>query len=276
MQHVLLSVIIPVYNQGQYIDDVLECFTDYHRQHVYELIFVNDGSTDLYTLSKLKELEDQKFTVLHQDNSGVCVARNNGIKAARGNYILPLDGDDKIELNFIYESIEVLEKSAEYDVVYCDGEFFGQETGTFLLGEFNLQRLMIWNYIHVSCVYRKTIWERIGGYDPLANGMEDWDLWLSIAFKGSRFFYLKKTYFHYRILQGSAWRSLKPRRRASLIEYIEAKHRHFMDRNYLNDLLIDKIKKKKLTSIKIVMRIFFPRYLRKLVRKGKVESIHII
>lgn len=276
MQHVLLSVIIPIYNQGQYIEDILECFPDYHQQDIYELIFVNDGSTETYTLSKLSELKERNFKVLHQDNSGVCVARNKGIINAQGRYILPLDGDDKIALDFIYDAIEVLEKDDKFDIVYCDGEFFGQEKGEFLLGEFNLQRLMVWNYIHVSCVFRKSIWESVGGYDSRANGMEDWDIWLAMAFKGGRFFYLKKTYFRYRILQASAWRTLSPKKRASLIEYIESKHKYYMDRNYLNDLLIDKIKRKRLTSVKIIMRIFFPNYLRKLVRKGVVETMHII
>ena len=89
-----VSVIVPCYNQGEYLADALESvlyqtFTD------WECIIVNDGSSDNTeeVANKFCEL-DKRFKYISQTNQGVSAARNNGIKASSGTYILPLDGDD--------------------------------------------------------------------------------------------------------------------------------------------------------------------------------------
>src|SRR5690606_33018030 len=96
-----LSVVIPCYNHGQYLMEALQCFPDYHSQNQYEIIVVNDGSTDKITLESLKKAEDQGFKVLHQENQGLSSARNNGITVSAGDYILPLDSDDRVSITLI-------------------------------------------------------------------------------------------------------------------------------------------------------------------------------
>ena len=167
-----LSVIIPCYNQGKYIMDTLSCFDDYHQQDTYELIIVDDGSKDEKTLSVLKQIASEGYQVIYQSNQGVSSARNNGIQHARGEYILPLDGDDMLSKEYIYEGITILDEHPEYAVVYCDGQYFGDKTGPWKVGSFNLQRLMLWDYIHVSGIYRKSAWAKVGGYDTHLNFQE--------------------------------------------------------------------------------------------------------
>lgn len=271
----VLSVVIPCFNQGAYLLELLDCFPNYHDQNIYELIIVDDGSSDEYTLSVFKELQTKDLDIIHQKNQGVCIARNVGISAAQGRYILPVDGDDKISVQFIYDAIDILDKSPEYAVVYANGEYFGAKTGSWQIGEFNLQRLMLWNYLGVSSVFRKFFWEKAGGFDPKMNGLEDWDFWLSIAFNGGKFYYLDKSLFQYRILSNSANRSLTPERYNELLNYLEEKHHSFLGKEHLSNHFVTKFKYNKKLWFKLFLKTYFPKYLNKLVASGKLDSENI-
>ena len=91
-----VSVIVPCYNQAQYLDEALQSilnqsFTD------WECIVVNDGSKDnTEFISNEWIKKDSRFKYVYQDNGGLSNARNVGIKKAEGEFILPLDADDKI------------------------------------------------------------------------------------------------------------------------------------------------------------------------------------
>ena len=89
-----VSVIIPCYNQGQYIEEAVKSVLAQTYQN-FEIIIVNDGSTDEFTNKLLSDYDKQKTKVLHTDNQGLASARNNGIKVAKGKYILPLDADER-------------------------------------------------------------------------------------------------------------------------------------------------------------------------------------
>lgn len=271
----ILSVIIPCYNQGDYLPEIVDCFPNYLEQNVYEVIFVNDGSTDKNTLKILKNIKSQGFQVLHQENQGLCITRNNGIKLSKGKYILPLDGDDKISPKFIFEAIDVFNNNPEYSVVYCNGEYFNERSGPWLIGKFNLQRLMLWNYLPSCSVFRKSAWEQAKGYDPKVNGLEDWDLWLSIAFSGGKFYYLEKTFFYYRITPNSATQTATSIRYNELLNYIEKKHESYLGKEYLSDHITLKIKHNKNLWIKLFLKIYFPKYLNGLVNDGKLNSSYI-
>lgn len=86
------SIIIPVYNLADYIQETLSGIKD-QLWDDYEIIIVDDGSTD-GTAELLDRLDNPRLTVLHQRNKGVSFARNTAIKAAKGAYVAFLDGDD--------------------------------------------------------------------------------------------------------------------------------------------------------------------------------------
>ena len=113
-----VSVVIPCYNQGAFIDDAVnsvlaQTFSD------FEIIIVNDGSTDATTNALLERYSRPKTTVIHTENQGVCAARNTAIKAAAGKYILPLDADDKIEPTYLEKAVNVFDNHPETGVVWC-------------------------------------------------------------------------------------------------------------------------------------------------------------
>ena len=102
------SIIIPVYNADKYLAECIEsCINQapYKIGEDIEVICINDGSTDK-SLDILKEYEGKGITVINQENLGVSSARNNGISAAKGEFIWFVDSDDVIEprcLSVIYE-----------------------------------------------------------------------------------------------------------------------------------------------------------------------------
>lgn len=97
----MISIIVPVYNSGKYLD---YCLGSIYRQNYqdWECILINDGSTDDSGLiCDCWSKKDSRIRVFHQSNSGVSIARNNGISHARGEYITFVDSDDWINDNYL-------------------------------------------------------------------------------------------------------------------------------------------------------------------------------
>lgn len=217
-----LSIVIPCYNMGDYISDTINSILCYKEQDIIEIIIVDDGSNDYKTISELDNLKIIKnLTVIHQQNRGLANARNNGFKRAKGEYILVLDADNKVRPIYIEKSIEILNQSKNVDLVYGDLMRFGLEEKKVIVGEFNLAKITIKNYIDACIVVRKKCWDEIGGYDenmPIM-GYEDWDFNLRLAYSGYNFFYLQKTCFDYRVRENSMLENSN-NNRDTLIKYM--------------------------------------------------------
>lgn len=234
---IALSVIIPCYNQGEFIleaiSSVREC-----QDEIYEIIIVNDGSTEASTLKVLSYLKDNGYHVINQTNQGLAAARNNGIKAAKGAYILPLDADNKIRSAYITKAVEILDKHPEVGVVYGNAEFFGEKTGIHVVPDFNINLILLGNYIDACAVFRKIVWKECGGYDtkiPDKLGYEDWDFWLGAAEKGWKFYHINEVLFDYRIRSNSMVSACNiPENRQQLLRYICTKHIGIYSTNFAN------------------------------------------
>ncbi len=222
-----ISVVIPCFNHGEYILDAIAT-VEASSKVSYELIVINDGSTDLYTISVLDKLRDRGYHVVDLENQGLANARNHGIARAIGRYILPLDSDNKIRPDYMRKGIEILDESPEIGIVYGDVEFFDGSTGVWSLPDFDLYRLMLGNYIDACAVFRKQVWQDCGGYDtnmPDKLGYEDWDFWLSAAEKGWQFWHIPEVMFDYRTRADSMVQTCKqPINQKRLVHYICAKH----------------------------------------------------
>ena len=114
----MISVIVPVYNVGLYIEDCIKSILA-QTYNDWELIIVNDGSTD-NTVDLVAEFIkiDKRISLINQKNAGVSAARNTGLLAAQGQCVAFLDGDDFWEPQFLTETVAAKEKS-KADVVYC-------------------------------------------------------------------------------------------------------------------------------------------------------------
>lgn len=274
----IISIIIPCFNQGIYLDEALQSVSQCKDKSIYEVIIVNDGSTDKNTLDILKGLAEKGYNIINQPNKGLGAARNEGIRVAEGKYILPLDCDNKIKPEYIYEGIRLLDNDPLLDVVYSDAEYFGEKTGLWESGEFNLQRLMIENYIDACAIFRKATWEKMGGYDenmPVM-GYEDWDLWLRIAFQNGKFAYINKMLFYYRYHAKSMIHSVQKDKLSTIFEYMENKHSAYLNRSYLNRLIIFKASKNKGLARYLFLKTFFPRVSNLLRKAGIMKNKDII
>lgn len=222
-----LSVVIPCYNHGEFILQAIASVESCQAK-VYEILIVNDGSTDPLTQKVLQALSDRGYSVIHQENQGLAIARNHGISLAKGRYILPLDSDNKIRPNYITKAIEILDNEPEVGVVYGNFEFFGGVTGVQEVPEFDINLILRGNYIDACAVFRKTAWQDAGGYDgkiPEQLGYEDWDFWLSVAEKGWHFYHIDEVLFDYRLRSNSmVSRCNIPEKRWELFRYISTKH----------------------------------------------------
>ena len=205
-----VSVIIPCYNQEDYLEDALNSLIGEYND--FEVIIVNDGSTnpgaDTKICSVITKFPQLSIKYINQKNQGVCAARNNAIREARGEYILPLDVDDMIENTYLKEAVEILNNNKEIGIVNCRVEFFGEKSGEWELPKATIFNMLIQNRLFCSSFYRKADWEMVGGYNPeMKEGCEDWNFWLSLMEKGSRVFRINKFYFKYRQLPNSRTQS---------------------------------------------------------------------
>lgn len=116
---VKVSVIVPVYNQEKYIERCMDSILAQSLQEI-EVILVDDGSTDSTPdILRRYEQNDERITVLHQQNQYAGVARNHGLKAAQGEYVIFWDSDDYFSL----DALEALyNESKKYDADICVGE----------------------------------------------------------------------------------------------------------------------------------------------------------
>lgn len=198
-----VSVVIPCYNQGIYLEEAVDsvlCQT--YRD--FEIIIVNDGSTDPCTNELLANYHRPNTRVLATANQGLAEARNTGIREACGEFILPLDADDRIGADYLEKGVAVLEADPAAGIVYCLADTFGARSGPWPSPPFSLRRMLLGNLIFCSALFRREDWERVGGYNRnMAVGWEDWDFWLSIIGLGRKVVRLPETLFHYRVKQDS-------------------------------------------------------------------------
>jgi glycosyltransferase involved in cell wall biosynthesis len=203
-----VSVIIPCYNQGQYLNEAVQSVLTQTCDD-FEIIIVNDGSTDGFTNDLLFKYNGQKIKVLHTANHGLSEARNQGIRASTGRYILPLDADDKIGAEYLSEAIKVLDADPETGIVYCEAEYFGEKTGKWDLPPYSIEKMLRENQIFCSAFFRRVDYDATCGYNPnMVHGWEDWDFWLSLLELGKKVHRIPRILFYYRIRAESMVRAL--------------------------------------------------------------------
>ena len=195
-----VSIVIPCFNHGEFLPEAIASVRATKREDV-EIIVVDDGSTDVRTREETNALASQGITLIRKKNGGPASARNAGISLARGEYIFPLDGDDRIRPDCLHREIPILDSNPGVGVVYSDGEFFGIRSGRWGIGPFDAGRLLQWNYIPCCALFRRSIWEQVGGYDEarILWGLEDWDFWLNAMNHGWKFHYVPEILYEYRV-----------------------------------------------------------------------------
>lgn len=175
-----VSIVIPVFDSGALLRDTLASVA---RQTLrsYEIVLVDDGSTDPRTIALCDEAaREPGVHLIRTMNQGPAHARNTGIAAGRAPYVLPLDSDDWLAPTFLERTVALLDTDPAIDVVYTWVALVGRHHGTWETGPFAIPDMLSRCTIHVCSLYRRRVWELAGGYDAqFVHSCEDWDFWLS-------------------------------------------------------------------------------------------------
>jgi glycosyltransferase involved in cell wall biosynthesis len=220
-----VSVIIPCFNQAQYLPEALNSVLSQTYSN-WECIIVNDGSPDNTEEIALEWVaKDDRFKYLKKENGGVSDARNFGIRQSNGEYILPLDADDKIGNEYLENALQIFVEKSNVGVVYCEAEYFGAKTGKWYIPRFSKEKMLLANYVFCTALFKKEDYYKTNGFDcDLKLGWEDWDFWLSFIEIGLTFYQIPKVHFFYRIREDSRNQSVNEQKKAFIYKQIYLNH----------------------------------------------------
>lgn len=199
----LVSIVVPYFNRADTIDETIQSvFVQTYSN--YELILVDDGSSDLESIKKLEQLQKDypSIIILKQKNQGVAVARNNGINKAQGKYIVCLDSDDIIDPTYVEKCLIILELNQDIGLTTTYRKDFGVITDEFRGAPYEPIELYTNNMVTTAAMFRKKAWEVSGGYKSDI-GYEDWEFWLTLAEHGFWGKLIPEFLFSYRVAMSS-------------------------------------------------------------------------
>ncbi len=183
----LVSVVIPCYNHGRFLDQAVESVLAQTYPHL-EIIIVDDGSTD-----NTAEVAARypKVHYIYQENTGLAAARNAGLRASRGSILVFLDADDRLLSEAVEQGVQALQNSPES--AFVSGRYRYTNEDNSIISEYSQEAtdpdpyaaFLRGNYIgmHATVAYRRAPLEEVGGFNPQLPACEDYDLYLRIARK---------------------------------------------------------------------------------------------
>jgi len=232
-----VSIVIPCYNDGKYLKEAIESVETCDK-NLYELIIVDDGSTDKFTINLFKDLKKRGYSVYRIRHKGVSAARNYGAKISKFQYLLFLDADDKVVSDFLEDGIKVLDKSRDVGVVYGDRNEFEGLNHVFIQN-FDISESIFESRLGICAIIRKKVWQDCNGFDENLSLGEDWEFWINAYEKGWKFHYLCKVSYYYRLRKDSTSSLLKNKEnQKKIIRYIYKKHNNLFIENLSNMVYI--------------------------------------
>lgn len=205
MPEMLVSIIIPCYNNEQYIAEAIESALN-QSYPATEVIVVDDGSTDS-SLEIIRSYGD-RIQYFGQKNQGAPVARNFGLARARGEYVKFLDGDDALLPDCIerqvrqFEDLDPAARAIVTGNVQAIDER-GNNAGQMIFrpkekNESSIYYMLVKNPPTAAPLHRKEYLKQIGGFDPSMIKGQEWDLHLRLALSGVEFIHYPQITYRYR------------------------------------------------------------------------------
>ena len=187
-----VSIITPAYNTAAYLGETIasvqaQIVTD------WEMFIVDDGSTDAtLEIARAAAATDPRLRVITTPNRGQAAARNTAIAQARASLVALLDSDDIWKPNFLTEQLGMLDRHPDVAIVSANAINLGgaYDGLPFWAGTGGVRRLTVTDIVRnedavcVMAVFRRSVFEQIGGFDPRFTGNEDYQFWLRAAIAG--------------------------------------------------------------------------------------------
>jgi GT2 family glycosyltransferase len=235
------AILLTCFNLGAYLAEALASA----RASVYprlDIVAIDDGSTDPDTRAEWERLErecarDPRVRFLRQANGGLPAARNAAIRATAAEILLPLDADNRLRPDYVSRAAAILATRPEVGVVCAQAWRFGDAEGPWEWpNEIRAGRMLSDNEVEACSVFRRAVWEQVGGYDEVRfrEGLEDWDFWLGALEHGWAFHRIPEILFDYRVRRTSLSRgTLDPERNERLLRALAEKHRALYETHWL-------------------------------------------
>jgi glycosyltransferase involved in cell wall biosynthesis len=202
---VKISFVIPCFNDLNFVKNAVNSAINQSYTNK-EIILVDDGS-DEHTKAVLKSIEPKIDLLIVQNNQGQSSARNNGINAAHGDLIIVLDSDDYFEPTFTKRAYEIISNRDDVKIATCWGRRITENEiliDIFKPGGGGLSSFLLQNGSFGSCMFRKSDWEKVGGYDEsMKQGFEDWEFYIRLLSDGGVAYVIPEVLFNYRIRKNS-------------------------------------------------------------------------
>ncbi len=225
-----LSIVVPYYNMGQYIDETIHSLQQCNYPDK-EILIINDGSTDIKSINKLNEYRQKNnLKVIDVQNSGLAKARNLGAHSATGEFLAFLDADDTVQANYYTRAIEVFRHYENVHFAGCWVQYFGNSRN--IWPAFMPEPPLILNHNMVnssSLVYKRVAFLAAGKNDPtmLFQGFEDYESVISMLARGLGGVVIPETLFNYRVRSNSMFRTISRSKKLRLYQHISTKHKQF-------------------------------------------------
>lgn len=201
-----IAVVIPCFNHGAFLAETLASVRAQTRPAA-EIVVVDDGSDESLTLealSRVPDLTEGRGRVERVAHAGVATARDHGCRTTKAPYVLWLDADDLLDRTFLEKTGARLDEDPALDFAATGTEMFGEATGAWVPAQpHELLRHLAEGSYCISSLFRRRLWEEIGGCDPSLAAAEDWDFWLRALERGHRGAVVPEPLFRYRIRSGS-------------------------------------------------------------------------
>jgi glycosyltransferase involved in cell wall biosynthesis len=201
-----------------------------------EVIVVHDGSTDAASLHDLERRESGGVTFLRTSERSSFAARNLAIERARGRYVVCMDADDLLMPEFLEATVPVLDASPAVAFVGTHVAFLGQDGGLWRASDFSPTTLLWDNCVGTTCLFRRSCWHEVGGYDDLA-AWHDWSFWISIVERGWKWEIVREP-LRKRRGPRDCVASYRKANRAALLRLVVAHHHDTYARNWA-DVIVE-------------------------------------
>lgn len=237
----MISIVLPTYNQAHFLGQALDSILDQTCLD-YQLIIVNDGSRD-NTLQLLEQYRARlSFLLVDQENQGLPRALNNGFKLATGEFFTWTSSDNIMLPEMLQVLSTALQEDSKISVAYSDWFFINASNSkriAYHTIDYDRSLILRMNFVHCSFLFRREVFEKLGGYHPDLIYSEDWDFWI----RASRYFRMKRVprlLYLYRIHGGSMTAEILQGSAPSKVKYHEFDRR--LRHQYPFDWYLGKIK----------------------------------
>jgi len=205
----LLSVIVPYYNLGKYVDETLKSVLA-STYVPLEVLVINDGSSDPQSISALDSIEQRRLQhvrVVHTPNQGLASARNTGVEAASGEFVVFVDADDLVEPTFFSRAVDVFQRYANVTFVYSWVRYFDAAAEIWPTWNAELPYMLGHNMLLPLAVVRRSAFLEVARNKPIFEyNFEDYESWLALVEAGGVGVSLASPLVHYRVRPDSMYR----------------------------------------------------------------------